>query len=54
MHIRRHRFFKMSADKPQSATILIDQAQQVPGWERARDLEAKTSLGLMTASLKAS
>ncbi|MAN63594.1 MAG: hypothetical protein CMI60_16795 [Parvibaculum sp.] len=43
----------MSADKPQSATILIDQAPQVLGWERARDLEAKTSLGLMTAGLKA-
>lgn len=39
--------------KPQIATILIDQAPQVLGWERARDLEAETSLGLMTAGLKA-
>ena len=39
--------------KPQIATILIDQAPQVLGWERARDLEAETSLGLMSAGLKA-
>jgi AcrR family transcriptional regulator len=39
--------------KPQIATILIDQAPQVLGWERARDLEAATSLGLMSAGLKA-
>lgn len=39
--------------KPQIATILIDQAPQVLGWERARDLEAETSLGLMTTGLKA-
>lgn len=39
--------------KPQTATILIDQAPQVLGWERARDLEAETSLGLMSAGLRA-
>lgn len=39
--------------KPQIAAILIDQAPQVLGWERARDLEAETSLGLMTAGVKA-
>ncbi len=39
--------------KPQIAAILIDQAPQVLGWERARDLEAATSLGLMSAGLKA-
>lgn len=39
--------------KPQIATILIDQAPQVLGWERARDLEAATSLGLMSAGLTA-
>jgi len=39
--------------KPQIATILIDQAPQVLGWERARDLEAESSLGLMSAGLKA-
>lgn len=39
--------------KPEIATILIDQAPQVLGWERARDLEAATSLGLMTSGLTA-
>ncbi len=39
--------------KPDIAAILIDQAPQVLGWERARDLEAESSLGLMTAGLKA-
>ncbi len=39
--------------KPQIAAILIDQAPQVLGWERARNLEAETSLGLMTAGVKA-
>jgi AcrR family transcriptional regulator len=39
--------------KPDIATILIDQGPQVLGWKRARDLEAETSLGLMTEGLKA-
>lgn len=39
--------------KPDIAAILIDQAPQVLGWERARDLEAESSLGLMTAGLRA-
>lgn len=37
--------------KPEVAAILIDQGPQVLGWLRARDLEAETSLGLMTLAL---
>ena len=37
---------------PDVATILLDQGPQVLGWERARDLEARTSLALMTSSLE--
>jgi len=36
---------------PDVAAILIDQGPQVLGWKRARDLEAETSLGLMTKGL---
>jgi AcrR family transcriptional regulator len=39
--------------KPEVAAILIDQGPQVLGWKRARDLEAETSLGLMTSGLSA-
>ncbi len=39
--------------KPDVAAILIDQGPQVLGWKRARDLEAETSLGLMTKGLAA-
>ncbi len=37
---------------PETATILLEQAPQVLGWERARDLEAKTSLAIMKRSLQ--
>ncbi len=33
--------------KPTVAAIVIEQGPQVLGWKRARDLEARTSLGLM-------
>jgi AcrR family transcriptional regulator len=39
--------------KPDVAAILIDQGPQVLGWKRASDLEAETSLGLMTKGLTA-
>lgn len=39
--------------KPEIAAILLDQGAKVLGWERARDLEAKTGLGLMQRSLEA-
>ena len=38
--------------RPGVAAILIEQGPAVLGWKRARDLEAKTSLGLMTRSLE--
>ncbi len=38
---------------PQAATILLDQGPHVLGWQRARDLEAGTSLRLMEAALGA-
>lgn len=38
--------------RPQAAAILLDQGPQVLGWQRARDLEAETSLGLMEAALE--
>ncbi len=38
--------------RPKIAAILLDQGPQVLGWERARDVEAETSLALMTMSLK--
>ncbi len=38
--------------RPEVAAILIDQGPQVLGWKRARDLEAETSLGAMTAGLE--
>ena len=38
--------------RPEVAAILIDQGPQVLGWKRARDLEARTSLGLMTRALE--
>jgi len=37
--------------KPEAAAILLNQAPQVLGWKRARDLEAHSSLLLMTKSL---
>ena len=37
--------------KPEAAAILLNQAPQVLGWKRARDLEANSSLLLMTKSL---
>jgi AcrR family transcriptional regulator len=39
------------AGRPEVAAILIDQGPVVLGWKRARDLEAQTSLGLMTQAL---
>ena len=39
--------------KPETAAILLDQGPMVLGWKRARDLEAKTGLGLMQRSLEA-
>lgn len=36
---------------PEVATILLDQGPQVLGWERARELESRTSLALMKAAL---
>jgi AcrR family transcriptional regulator len=39
------------ACRPEVAAILIDQGPAVLGWKRARDLEAKTSLALMTRGL---
>ncbi len=38
--------------KPEVAAILLEQGPQVLGWKRARDLEARTSLGLMTRGLE--
>jgi len=37
--------------KPEAAAILLNQAPQVLGWKCARDLEANSSLLLMTKSL---
>ena len=37
---------------PEVATLLLDQGPQVLGWERARELEARTSLGLMKTALE--
>ena len=39
--------------RPEVGAILIEQGPQVLGWKRARDLEAQTSLGLVTQSLEA-
>ena len=38
--------------KPEFAAILLDQGPQVLGWKHARDLEAQTSLELMTQGLE--
>lgn len=38
--------------RPEAATIILDQGPQVLGWKLARQLEAKSSLGLMVSSLK--
>ena len=38
--------------QPDVAAILLDQGPQVLGWKRARDLEAESSLGLMTRGLE--
>ena len=38
--------------KPGVAEILIDQGPQVLGWKRARDLEARGSLGLMVRGIE--
>lgn len=37
---------------PAIAAILLEQAPQVLGWEKARELEAKTSLAIMKRSLQ--
>ncbi len=37
---------------PQFASILLDQGPQVLGWKRARDLEARSSLGIMLRGLE--
>ena len=39
-------------ERPDAAAILLDQGPQVLGWQRARDLEAETSLGLMEGALE--
>ena len=39
--------------RPEVGALLIEQGPQVLGWKGARDLEAKTSLGLVTQSLEA-
>lgn len=38
--------------KPAVAAIVIEQGPQVLGWKRARDLEARTSLGLMVRAIE--
>ncbi len=38
--------------QPHAAAILLDQGPHVLGWQRARDLEAETSLGLMEVALE--
>ena len=38
--------------KPDVTAIVIEQGPQVLGWKRARDLEARTSLGLMIRGLE--
>ena len=38
--------------RPENARILIDEGPLVLGWERARELEADTSLGLMVRGLE--
>ncbi len=38
--------------QPDIAAILLDQGPQVLGWKHARDLEAESSLGLMTRGLE--
>lgn len=40
------------ARRPEVAAILLEQGPAVLGWERARDLEAASSLGLMTQGLE--
>ena len=37
---------------PETATLLLDQGPQVLGWQRARELEERTSLGLMKGALE--
>jgi AcrR family transcriptional regulator len=37
--------------RPTVAAIVVEQGPQVLGWKRARDLEARTSLGLMTRGI---
>ena len=39
--------------RPEVGAILIEQGPQVLGWKRARELEARSSLGLVTRSLEA-
>ncbi len=38
--------------KPAVAAIVVEQGPQVLGWKRARDLEARTSLGLMIRGIE--
>ncbi len=38
--------------EPAVAAIVIEQGPQVLGWKRARDLEARTSLGLMIRAIE--
>jgi AcrR family transcriptional regulator len=40
------------ARRPAVATILLDQGPQVLGWQRARDLENRYSLGLMKRAVQ--
>ena len=41
------------ARRPEVATILLDQGPQVLGWQRAREIENRYSLGLMTRAVRA-
>lgn len=38
--------------EPETATILLDMGPQVLGWKRARDIEAKSSLGRMRKGIQ--
>ena len=38
--------------RPDVAAIVVEQGPRVLGWKRARDLEARTSLGLMTRGIE--
>lgn len=41
------------AKRPDVATVLLDQGPAVLGWRRTRELENRSSLGVMTAAVRA-